>query len=227
MESTSHVADSTPERARWSAGRTLEWLRLADIATFDGSWTLARLAREFPTYSVSDIGHLFFVYDFKFSGEHRVRLVYDGSRQSPNTFTETYAPTVRAESVRFFHLYLVEWSLHLGQYDVPQAFLKSEFDCDLFVYPPKGFSDRPGQILKMQRMLYGAKQSACLWFRKLNVFLRSLGFVTGPLDPCFFKRWDPVSSTFALIILHTDDLRVAASAIVLQEIHNALSLIHI
>ena len=215
-------ADKTPERVRWSAGRELEWLRLADKGTFDGTWTKARMALEYPTYSMADIGFMFFVYDYKFSGEHRVRLVYDGSRQSPQTFTETYAPTVRADSVRFFHVYLVEFCLRLGQYDVPQAFLQSEVDCDLFVYPPKGFATRKGQILKMKRMLYGAKQSACLWFKKLDQFLRSLGFVTGPLDPCFFKRFDEVSQTYTLIILHCDDLRVAATESVLQEIHDAL-----
>ena len=84
-------ADRTPERLRWRARRELEWLRLADKATFDGAWTRERMAIEFPSYSKADIGFLFFVYDYKFSGEHRVRLVYDGSRQSPNTFTDTYA----------------------------------------------------------------------------------------------------------------------------------------
>jgi hypothetical protein len=62
----------------------------------------------------SDIGFLFYVYDFKFSGEHRVRLVFDGSRQSASTYSETYAPTVQAESVRRFHIVCVEEGYHIG-----------------------------------------------------------------------------------------------------------------
>ncbi len=91
----------------------------------------------YPDYQRSDVGFLFYVYDFKFSGEHRVRLVFDGSRQGESTY-KTYTPTVRAESVRLFHIYCVEEGLHIGQYDVPQAFLKAEIDHDIFVYPPKG-----------------------------------------------------------------------------------------
>ncbi len=66
------------------------------------------MQREFPNYKKSEIGHLFYVFDYKYSGEHRVRLVFDGSRQSPGTFTETYAPAARQESVRLFHIVLVK-----------------------------------------------------------------------------------------------------------------------
>jgi hypothetical protein len=73
----------------------------------------------------------------------------------------TYAPIVRAESVRLFHLYAVE-------YDVSQAFLRSDADCPIFIYPPKGQADFPGQILKLSKMLYGSKQAAALWYNLLN-----------------------------------------------------------
>ena len=117
---------------------------------------------------------MFYVYDYKFSGEHRVRLVFDGSRQSSTTYGETYAPTVRAESVRLFHLYAVEYGWPIQQFDVPQAFLRSDADCTIFVYPPKGQSDFPGQLLKLSKMLYGSKQAAALWFNLLNSFLLTL-----------------------------------------------------
>jgi hypothetical protein len=114
------------------------------------------------------------------SGEHRVRLVFDGSRQSETTYNETYAPTVRAESVRLFHIFCVEEGYQIGQYDVPQAFLKADIDHDISVYPPKGQGEYPRQILKLRRALYGGKQRAYLWFTLMNSFLMELGF-TRPL----------------------------------------------
>jgi hypothetical protein len=145
-----------------------------------------------------------------------VRLVFDGSRQNPNTYTDTYAPTARGESVRLFHVFAVEERWDIAQYDVPQAFLKSQIDCDIFVYPPRNFSEFPGQLLKLKLSLYGAKQSAALWNRMIDVFLLGLGFLPSPMDPCLYKRSD------ALIILFVDDLRVAAIPPVLAEIHSAL-----
>jgi hypothetical protein len=154
--------------------------------------------------------------------------VFDGSRQSPNTYGITYAPTVRAESVRLFHLYAVEYGWHIQQYDVPQAFLRSDADCTIFVHPPKGQSDFPGQILKLSKMLYGSKQAAALWYNLLNTFLLKMGFLASPMDPCFYRRPCAISTdpndprSDAIIILHVDDMRVAAGPDVLTLIHDQL-----
>ena len=210
-------ADESPEAPRWRAGRDLEWFRLGKEGTFDGNWTWEKVSSSYPDYKKSDVGFLFYVYDFKFSGEHRVRLVFDGSRQGESTYKETYAPTVRAESVRLFHIFCVEEGLQIGQYDVPQAFLKADIDHDIFVYPPKGQSEFGGQLLKLRRALYGGKQSAYLWFTMMNSFLISLGFTSSPLDSCFYRRED------AVLILYCDDLRIGASSSVLASLHQSLS----
>ena len=169
-------ASRSPEAVRWLSGKQLEWLRLKQATTFETQWTWDLIRRHYPTYAKSDIGHMFFIYDYKYSGEHRVRLVFDGSRQSSATFNETYAPTVRSESVRLFHMYAVEYAWNIQQYDVPQAFLRSKADCDIFCYPPNGFAEFPGQLLKLAKMLYGSKQAAALWYNLINTFLLEMRF---------------------------------------------------
>ncbi len=64
------------------------------------------------------------------------------------TKLETYSPTVRPESIRLFHVYSVEMGWEICQFDVPQAFLQSPVDHDIFVYPPRGNVEFPGQVLK-------------------------------------------------------------------------------
>jgi hypothetical protein len=197
-------ADASPERLRWNSGRQLEWLRLKKVGAFEYDWTKERLSRDYSHYLFADIGHLFYIYDYKFSGEHRVRLVFDGSRQGATTYDETYSPTVRPESIRFFHVYAVEMGWDIRQSDVPQAFLQAPVDHDIFVYPPRANVEFPGQLLKLRLALYGAKQSSALFFKLLNGFLLSLGFVPSTLDACFYKRHD------AILIVHVDDMRCAA-----------------
>ena len=102
--------------------------------------------RPFPKIPIKDIGHVFFIYDFKHSGEFKVRLMYDGSRQPKSAYGETFAPTMQPPSVRLFHLYCVEHDYDIGQYDVTQAFLQAEADCDIFFYPPPGCAEFPGQM---------------------------------------------------------------------------------
>ncbi len=82
-----HEALRSPEASRWIAGRDLEWLRMSQRENFARDLTWNRMQREFPHYKKSEIGHPFYVFDYKYSGEHRVRLVFDCSRQSPGTFT--------------------------------------------------------------------------------------------------------------------------------------------
>jgi hypothetical protein len=209
-------ADASPESLRWNSGRQLEWLRLKKVGAFEYDWTRERLAREFPHYLPSDIGFLFFIYDYKFSGEHRVRMVFDGSRQGINTYDDTYSPTVRPESSRIFHVYAVEMGWDIRQYDVPQAFLQSSVDHDIFVHPPRTNVEFPGQLLKLRLALYGAKQSSALFFKLLNGFLLSLGFVASTMDACFYQRPD------ALLIVHVDDIRCAGTPDALLAIYEAL-----
>lgn len=216
-------ADRSPERVQWRAGRTLEWLRLRTVVNaFDGDWTKERILRDLPAYQLADIGHCFFIYNYKCSGECRVRLVYDGSRQSPNTYGETFAPTVRPESTRLFHLYCTEHMYEIGQYDVPQAFLQADAQGDIFFYPPKGCSEFPGQIYRCLKNLYGGKAAARIYYLKFNAFLLTLGFESEVRDPCFFRRYEPSTGLYSLIISHVDDSRVGATPPILKEIFEAL-----
>ena len=213
--------DLSPERRIWKAARTLEWLRLLKAGAFEGQWTKASIAEHFPHVHSKDIGHVFFVYDYKHSGEAKARLVFDGSRQSPDTYDETFAPTARPESVRLFHLYCVEHSHAIGQYDVPQAFLQADAEGDIFFYPPPGCSDFQGQIYKCKLNLYGTKNAARVWYLRFIKFLKQLGFEADTMDPCFFRRLEP-DGLYSLIITHVDDSRVGAAPAVLQEIYDAL-----
>ena len=214
-------ADKSPERVQWKAGRNLEWLRLLKIKAFEGNWTKESMLRAYPHISIADIGHVFFIYDFKLSGEHKVRLVYDGSRQPESTYGETFSPTVHPESIRLFHLYCVEHDLEISQYDVPQAFLSAEAEGDIFFYPPPGCADFPGQIFKCVRNLYGGKAAARIFYLKFVKFLTKLGFEADAIDPCFFRRRE-ASGLFSLLICHVDDSRVGATKEILAEIYQAL-----
>ena len=86
-------ARRSPEAIRWMSGQQLEWIRLNSAKTFENQWTWEKVRKAYPSYKKDDIGHMFFIYDYKLSGEHRVRLVFDGSRQSEATYKDTYAIT--------------------------------------------------------------------------------------------------------------------------------------
>jgi hypothetical protein len=51
----------------------------------------------------------------------------------------------------------------------------------------------------------------------MNTFLLGLGFVSSPLDSCFYRRAD------AVLILYCDDLRIGAASEILASLHASLS----
>jgi hypothetical protein len=104
----------------------------------------------------------------------------------------------------------------IRQYDVLQAFLQALVDHDIFVYPSRANVEFSGQLLKLRLALYGAKQSSALFYKLLNRFLLSIGFVSSSMDPCFYKQAD------ALIIVHEDDMRCSGTPAALPSIHEAL-----
>jgi hypothetical protein len=65
-------AEKSPEAIRWKSGRQLEWLRLKPANTFETNWTWVEIQKRFPHYKKEHIGTMFYIYDYKFSGEHRV-----------------------------------------------------------------------------------------------------------------------------------------------------------
>lgn len=71
---------------------------------------------------------------------------------------------------------------------------------------PKGLGvELPhGCGLKLQRLLYGLKQSPRCWYNVLKEFFVSIQFKPSVVDPCLFVHSDPKSPCF--VFVHIDDL---------------------
>ena len=58
-------------------------------------------------------------------------------------------------------------------------------------------------IMKIERALYGLIESAKLWYEEFTGFLKSLGFLPNPFDPCVLDL-DYKGETYTLV-LYLDD----------------------
>jgi hypothetical protein len=66
--------------------------------------------------------------------------------------------------------------------------------------------------------LHGGKAAARIYYLKFNAFLVTLGFESEVRDPCFFRRCEPSTGLYSLVISHVDDSRVGAPPAILKEI---------
>ena len=88
----------------------------------------------------------------------KARLVARGfSQKFGKDFQETFAPTVRHDTLRVFMAAVCERDLELHQVDVNNAFTESVLHEDIFMVPPPGVEVPPNMVLQILRSLYGLK----------------------------------------------------------------------
>lgn len=121
---------------------------------------------------------------------YKARLVAKGYSQIPGVdFGETFAPTVRLESLRvlFAIRSINNWPpiLHV---DWVSAFLNGELEETIYMEQPPGHSEGNGKVWLLKRPLYGLKQAPRQWHLKLKEFFESNGFIRLKTDPGLFCK---------------------------------------
>jgi len=137
----------------------------------------------------------------------KARLVARGFSQAYGTdYTETFAPTVRMDTLRLFLAIVAKRDLECSHFDIKNAFTESHLKEDIFLAPPEGVTVTTGKVLKALRSLYGLKQAGRDWNLLLRDFLTNqCGFEQSLADPCLF-----IHKTRKLYLLvYVDDIAAA------------------
>lgn len=143
----------------------------------------------------------------------KVRLVALGCRQvSGIDYNETYAPVVTMTTIRSVLAIVACNNLELEQMDVKTAFLNGDLEEDVFMAVPEGLRSKwtENKVCKLQKSIYGLKQSPRQWYAKMHEFLLNLKFASSRNDPCLYVRH--LSSKILIIALYVDDLLIAGNS---------------
>ena len=73
---------------------------------------------------------------------------------------------------------------------------------------PETNNTKPRNIysIKLQRYLYGLKQSGCMWYNRLSEYLLKKGYANNPTYPCIFIKKSKTG--FVIIVVYIDDLNL-------------------
>lgn len=122
------------------------------------------------------------VFKQKQSGESvifRARLVAKGFSQRPGIdYHETFSPVVRHSTLRLLIGLSVKLNLKALHLDVVTVFLNGKLEEDVYMTIPEGLDQTEGKILKLNRAIYGLKQSARVWYGEVESFLRTYNYTT-------------------------------------------------
>lgn len=137
----------------------------------------------------------------------KARLVAKGYTQSYGIdYQETFAPVAKLNSIRILLSIAANRDWPLMQLDVKNAFLNGDLKEDVYMDIPPGLegSFPSGKVCKLQKSLYGLKQSPRAWFARFTNSVIKCGYTQSQADhTMFIKRSE---KKIAVLIVYVDDI---------------------
>ena len=112
--------------------------------------------------------------------------------------------------------------------DVVTVYLYGSLDNDIYMKIPEGCKmpemyNHTSQIMysiKLQRSLYGLKQSGCMWYNHPSEYFLKEGFENNPIFPCIFIKKSKFG--FVIVAVYVDDLNFVGTPEELTKTANCL-----
>jgi hypothetical protein len=144
----------------------------------------------------------------------KARLVARGFTQQHGVdYEETFAPTVRYDSLRLILSLAASKDLEVHQLDIENAYLAGKLEEEIYMTPPDGMDSR-GKVYKLKKSLYGLKQSARVWNQHLTDFLINKGFRKLEQDHSVLMSGKGVEDPDGVIIpVYVDDMLIVSKRI--------------
>nr|AEL30347.1 copia-like polyprotein [Arachis hypogaea] len=146
---------------------------------------------------------------------YKARLMAQGFSQRPGIdYEETYSPVMDAITLSYLVSLSAYHKRHMHLMDVVTAYLYGSLDRDIYMKVPEELKiSKPSSeysqglySVKLQRSLYGLKQSGRMWYNRLTEYLAKNGFKNDDICPCVFIK--KTTSGFIIIAVYVDDLNI-------------------
>lgn len=154
--------------------------------------------------------------------KYKARLVARGfSQRFGIDYNQTYSPTIRPESLRLLFSLCVEKGYHVHQVDVSTAYLNGDLAEEIYMEQPAGYvdEDHPDYVCRLNKSLYGLKQSGRQWNLKLHQILTEIGLHRLETERCLYKG--KINGHVVLLAVYVDDLLIASDQVGVIEIIKA------
>ena len=196
-------AKSSPDNARWLEAMEREMESLCQNEV----WTLV----DSPVHQKVIGSKWVFKCKVNASGDverYKACLVAQGYNQKQGLdYKETFSPVVWFESIRSVIALGAQHKLQLHQMGVSTAFLNGELTEEVYMRQPKGFVEKGKEhmICRLNRSIYGLKQSPRCWNHALDHQLREMKFKPTSNDSCLYVHSDLGGEIF-FVAVYVDDL---------------------
>ena len=205
---TVNEALNGPDNEQWK--RALDNEYSAHIK--NNTWTLTNLPKGRKAIDCRWV----FKVKYKADGSverHKARLVAKGCSQKPGLdYEETFSPVAKYRSIRTLLAIANQLNLEVHQMDVSTAFLNGKLEEEIYMSQPDRYVKEGEEelVCKLNKSIYGLKQSSRCWFNTIDEFLENSGYTKSSSDPCIYIKRE--GEDIMLIALYVDDLIPASNS---------------
>ena len=172
------------EKQVWNKAADEEMTSLEDLQT----WTLSELPQGKHAIGCK------WVFKTKCNSEGKVcrykaRLVAKGySQKFGEDYDATFAPVAKQSTFRTLMTVAAMRTMIVKHHDIKTAFLNGDIEEEIYMSQPEGYLKKGQEhlVCKLNKSLYGLKQSARAWNLKINQVLLNEGFTRSKADPCLY-----------------------------------------
>eukprot|EP00253_Pinus_taeda_P033986 PITA_33986 len=119
--------------------------------------------------------------------KYKAQLVAKGYSQVQGVyFGDIVSPVAKVTSIRLLLSIVVAFDFEVQQMDVKATFLHGDIEEEIYMKQPEGFAVKGKKelVCKLNKSLYGLKQSLRMWYQKFDKFIWGLGFSRRKEDHC-------------------------------------------
>lgn len=139
---------------------------------------------------------------------YKARLVAQGFCQKFGTdYDQVFAPVVQQITFRTMLTIASRRKMLAKQIDIKTAYLYGQLQEELYMRQPPGYESEDRKLVcRLKRSLYGLKQAAHVWNKRIDEVLKLMGFHQSKADPCLYIREE--SGKYVFILIYVDDVIV-------------------
>ncbi len=114
------------------------------------------------------------MYDIKRDTIAKNRVVVNGSKQNPDTYTDTTSPVASQMQLRISLFFTAARKYHMVQLDLTIAYLHAPIKDTVYIIVPEGFPGQ-GEVARLNKAAYGTKQGARRFYDHSASTLKEIG----------------------------------------------------
>jgi len=104
----------------------------------------------------------------------------------------------------------------IQQIDINAAYLNAKLKEEVYMEPPKGHPDYRKRYRKLNKAIYGLKQSGKEWNEELNQYFLIIGFKRLISEPCLYFKVNKKKNLLCILAIYVDDILLAGNRIIVE-----------